>query len=170
MKHVIAILSFLTLTSISNLYAQNETVASSQTRILNTYFEVKNALVAGNSNLVALKCKELETDINTLPIEKMGNDEKDLWLTYEKEIESNIKHMYETNDIAIQRKNFIDLSEGMYKIVKSLKTNSNTVYQQYCPMKKAAWLSEVPDIKNPYYGKQMLTCGKTIEKIAPRSK
>jgi hypothetical protein len=37
-------------------------------------------------------------------------------------------------------------------------------------MKKATWLSETNAIKNPYYGKQMLTCGKTTETLAPASK
>jgi hypothetical protein len=43
--------------------------------------------------------------------------------------------------------------------------NTSTLYQQYCPMKKAYWLSETPTIKNPYYGKEMPTCGKTTETL-----
>ncbi|MAQ74933.1 MAG: hypothetical protein CL613_01215 [Aquimarina sp.] len=30
-------------------------------------------------------------------------------------------------------------------------------------MKKAYWLSKEKDIKNPYYGSSMLTCGKVAE-------
>jgi hypothetical protein len=30
---------------------------------------------------------------------------------------------------------------------------------QYCPMKKASWLSDSKDIRNPYYGANMLDCG-----------
>ncbi|MBL4862038.1 MAG: DUF3347 domain-containing protein, partial [Crocinitomicaceae bacterium] len=41
------------------------------------------------------------------------------------------------------------------------------LYQDFCAMyndgKGAAWLSETKEIKNPYYGNEMLGCG-TIQK------
>jgi len=43
------------------------------------------------------------------------------------------------------------------------------VYYQFCPMaidnKGAYWLSEESDIKNPYFGDAMLTCGETKETL-----
>jgi hypothetical protein len=39
------------------------------------------------------------------------------------------------------------------------------LYIQFCPMKKAEWISNDKNIKNPYYGKSMLTCGKTTDSI-----
>ena len=37
------------------------------------------------------------------------------------------------------------------------------LYQDFCPMandgKGAIWISEVKEIKNPYYGAEMLSCG-----------
>ncbi|EKF53808.1 hypothetical protein I215_15663, partial [Galbibacter marinus] len=43
----------------------------------------------------------------------------------------------------------------------------NTLYQQFCPMYDggSAWLSLSKDIKNPYYGSQMLNCGKVQKEI-----
>jgi Cu(I)/Ag(I) efflux system membrane fusion protein len=44
-----------------------------------------------------------------------------------------------------------------------------TVYYQFCPMmnnnKGAYWLSETSDIRNPYYGDAMLTCGETKDTL-----
>jgi len=31
-----------------------------------------------------------------------------------------------------------------------------------CPMAKAKWIQEKGDVKNPYYGKSMLTCGQKV--------
>ena len=43
------------------------------------------------------------------------------------------------------------------------------VYYQFCPManggKGANWLSKENAVKNPYYGAQMMTCGKVVETI-----
>ena len=45
----------------------------------------------------------------------------------------------------------------------------NAIYYQHCPMandgKGANWLSKEEEIKNPYFGSMMLSCGKTIETL-----
>jgi hypothetical protein len=60
------------------------------------------------------------------------------------------------------------LSENMYALIKVSKTETPTYYQ-FCPMandgKGANWLSKENAVKNPYYGSQMLTCGKVVETI-----
>ena len=60
------------------------------------------------------------------------------------------------------------LSKNIYELIKVSKS-AGTVYYQFCPMandgKGANWLSKESAIKNPYYGSQMLTCGKTVETI-----
>ena len=56
----------------------------------------------------------------------------------------------------------------MYELIK-VSRPAETVYYQHCPMaddgKGANWLSKESAIKNPYYGSQMLSCGKTVETI-----
>jgi len=56
----------------------------------------------------------------------------------------------------------------MYDLIKTTKPET-PVYYQHCPManggKGANWLSKENAVKNPYYGSQMLTCGKTVETI-----
>lgn len=44
-----------------------------------------------------------------------------------------------------------------------------TLYVQYCPMKDAAWLSETEEIRNPYYGSAMLTCGRIEKTLEARN-
>jgi hypothetical protein len=61
-----------------------------------------------------------------------------------------------------QREHFESLSTDVSDLVALLGTDK-TLYQDYCPMVKASWLSETKDIKNPFYGSKMLTCG-TIKK------
>jgi hypothetical protein len=53
----------------------------------------------------------------------------------------------------------------MASLAKSVKLTTEPIYQAYCPMKKANWLSNDKAIKNPYYGSAMLTCGKVVETI-----
>ena len=52
--------------------------------------------------------------------------------------------------------------------MKSVPPDGET-YLDHCPMandgKGANWLSREKNIKNPYYGKAMLTCGKVTETL-----
>jgi len=72
-------------------------------------------------------------------------------------------------DIEVQRTLFADLSNDFIARVKSSGLTSGEIYVEYCPMalndKGAFWLSNQKDIKNPYYGESMLTCGEVKETI-----
>ena len=58
---------------------------------------------------------------------------------------------------------------SFYKAIKAFGLMGKTVYYQFCPMmndnKGAYWLSETNDIRNPYYGEAMPTCGETRETL-----
>ncbi|MCX2574210.1 DUF3347 domain-containing protein [Pedobacter sandarakinus] len=74
-----------------------------------------------------------------------------------------------TQNLADQRKNFTALSADLIALMKSSALENGTLYIQHCPMANKGdggdWLSTAKDIKNPYYGDQMLECGRVIEEI-----
>lgn len=65
-----------------------------------------------------------------------------------------------------QREHFKVLSKDVIDMV-AITGTKNTLYQQFCPMYEggSAWLSMSKDVKNPYYGSKMLTCGKVQKEI-----
>ena len=67
-----------------------------------------------------------------------------------------------------QREHFEMLSNDMYDMVKAFG-GGQILYKDFCPMynnnKGAIWLSEIKEIKNPYLGKKMPTCGSVKEEI-----
>ena len=70
-----------------------------------------------------------------------------------------------TKELQHQREHFADFSTSMATLLKAVKLTDKPVYQAYCPMKKAYWLSNTKEKKNPYYGSAMLTCGKVTDTI-----
>jgi hypothetical protein len=137
-------------------------------RITAAYIGVKNALVASNSNLTKGRSKELEA-ILAVPTTGLTASQQKIMTAYLGKIKADSHLIAQTNAIDAQRKHFTNLSANMYKLVSGLKVNSATLYQQYCPMKKAAWLSETEDIRNPYYGDKMLECGEVTATLKPVS-
>ena len=65
----------------------------------------------------------------------------------------------ESKDIDKQRNYFVNFSTNVAVVAKAVKLATEHIYQLYCPMKKASWLSNEKAIKNPYYGSSMLNFG-----------
>ncbi|MCX2454120.1 DUF3347 domain-containing protein [Pedobacter sp. PLR] len=72
-------------------------------------------------------------------------------------------------DIEVQRVAYAALSDDFIQRAKASGVTGGEIYVEYCPMamndKGASWLSNQKDIKNPYYGESMLTCGEIKETI-----
>lgn len=132
--------------------------------VFDNYFLLKDALVKADGKAAASASKELSTAISSVKMETLKTEEHMVWMKVSKDLSEEAKNISATQDINKQREFFNPLSKNMYTLIKTSKT-SEAVYYQYCPMQKANWLSKENTIKNPYYGSQMLGCGKTVEII-----
>ena len=54
---------------------------------------------------------------------------------------------------------FKPLSKSLIKYLKDKNVPAGTYHEVYCPMADASWLQTGREIRNPYYGSQMLDCG-----------
>ena len=136
--------------------------------VFDTYFEVKNALVATDAANASVKSKALGSAIDAVEMEKVEMDVHTVWMKVLTDLKSDSKNIADAKDIAKQRSHFTTLSKNLYSLMKISKTEKPTYYQ-FCPMandgKGANWLSKENAVKNPYYGSKMMTCGKTVETI-----
>lgn len=147
----------------------NETQETNQlTAVFDNYFSLKDALVKTDATIASAKAKDLQTAINAVKMEKLPKDVHAVWMKVLNDLKEDAEHINGTKDIAHQRNHFMSLSTNIYALIKIAKP-AETVYYQFCPManegKGANWLSKESGVRNPYYGSQMLTCGKTIETI-----
>jgi hypothetical protein len=163
-------LSLTLLVAFAQVKAQDATSSSPIGGVLTAYFGVKNALTTDNNEATKSKAKELLAAVTAVQTGSLTAEQKTLWTSYADKLSFDSRHISESAAIDHQREHFASLSKNMIEVVKGLKLNTAVVYQQYCPMKKSSWLSESAAIRNPYYGKQMLTCGKTTETLTPSTK
>jgi copper chaperone CopZ len=132
--------------------------------VFDNYFLLKDALVKTDGNTASLKAKDLLSAITAVKMETLNVDEHLAWMKVLKDLTADAKSISETQDIKKQRETFKSLSKNTYLLIKASKL-SEAIYYQYCPMQDANWLSKENAVKNPYYGSQMLSCGKTVETI-----
>lgn len=123
--------------------------------LYDTYLDVKGALVNTNGKVAQEKAVALSQ-----AVEKV-TDISDT-------TREAIKTMISESDVKKQRAAFEIVSQDL-EVVLSKNVASGTIYKQYCPMafngKGAYWLSDSKEVRNPYFGDQMLTCGVVDSKI-----
>ncbi len=136
--------------------------------VFDNYFMVKDALVKSDATLTATNAGKLLDAINEVKMEKLSMTVHTEWMKQLEGIKAATNKIKSESAIAGQRKSFIDLTSNVYALIK-IAQPEGVVYYQHCPMansgKGADWLSKDSNIKNPYYGSMMLTCGSTVETI-----
>lgn len=164
MKHIIAIVAVIATTSLfSRLSAQQTALAP----VLTDYYNVKDALVNSDAKTTAAQAASLLKDINGVDMSAIPAKDHMAFMALKDKLAFDARHISESSDIGHQREHFANLSANMIILAKKAQLSQQPVYEEYCPMKKASWLSNEAAIKNPYYGSSMPTCGKVTATLKP---
>lgn len=136
--------------------------------VYTAYFGLKDALVASDATTAGTQATALLGAIDLVKMEDFTSEQHTVWMKYLPKLRKSTEKIKGTSDLEQQRQFFIALSDNMYAVMKAVKPDGET-YLEHCPManegKGANWLSREKNIKNPYYGQSMLTCGKVTEII-----
>lgn len=136
--------------------------------IFGGYFELKDALVKSDGKSASTIARDFLAHIDGVKMDKLSQEEHIVWMKVLSSLKANTDKIAATTNVETQRIYFMELSAAMYDLRKASRQET-IIYYQNCPMynegKGANWLSKENAVKNPYYGAQMLSCGKTIETI-----
>ena len=135
-----------------------DTKQNQPSQLLTIYFNIKDALVAGDANTAAMQAEAFVKTLNGIDEKIINEGNRNALLT-------DAGHISETKEIKHQREHFASFSSNMAALAKAQKLSTQPIYVDYCPMKKSYWLSSESAIKNPYFGSAMLTCGKVTETL-----
>ncbi len=133
--------------------------------LFKNYFKMEDAFVASNSKQVSVFAKATAKKMKAIGVIGLGKMEK---AHLSKSIEM-LDTISSSTNLENQRTLLVVLNENMVALAMNIKSPSTTLYVQKCPMansnKGAIWLSTEKEIKNPYYGADMLTCGSIVAEI-----
>jgi hypothetical protein len=142
--------------------------AASLKETVDHYLHIKNALANDNGAEAATGAKAMESALSKMDKSLLTAEQKTTYDKIEEGLKSTAASIAKSsNDIKQQRAQFVFMSEAVYGLVKNFGAG-RPLYHDYCPMARddqgAMWISELKEIKNPYFGDQMLTCG-TVEEV-----
>ncbi len=128
--------------------------------VIEGYLRLKDALVESDAKRTGERAVALLETVDATQMPRIQQHTKEIAAA--------------SDNLEKQRLYFDSLSIDLYQRIKESKGNEQMLYKQYCPMafnnRGAYWLSSNEEIRNPYMGKQMLTCGNTQETLNPAPK
>lgn len=156
--------------SVTHTFNQVDATALATIRAsIDKYLELKNALAADDDAKAAEIGNQLAETLKGLNKAALTEEQVKVIAENEEDLIENAEHIAKNKgNIKHQREHFVAMSEEMYQLVKSFGGNQ-TLYHAHCPMaqnnKGALWITESQEIKNPYFGAKMLSCGSIEEAI-----
>lgn len=137
--------------------------------VIISYINLKNKLVNDDTNGAADKAKLLLASFNRFNTNVLDPKQKKEYLDIAESAKENAEHIGDNaGKLDHQREHFVLLSKDTNDLINLFGTKQK-LYQDFCPMaddgKGAIWISETKEIKNPYMGKLMSSCGKVQEEI-----
>ena len=143
--------------------------AASIKEIVDHYLHIKNALANDNASEAASGARAMENAVTKLDKSLLTAGQKTAYDANEDELKEHAEHIGKNGDnIKHQRSHFVMMSEVIYELAKNFGAG-RPLYHDHCPMARdnqgAMWLSEVKEIKNPYFGSEMFKCGRVEEMI-----
>jgi hypothetical protein len=137
--------------------------------VVGHYLDIKNALVHNSGNEAASGGRAMYDAIAKIDKSLFAAEQKKIYDGIEDDLKEHAEHIGKSGgDIAHQREHFSMMSEDMYDLVEAFG-GGRALYHDHCPMandnKGAMWLSEVREVKNPYFGGKMNECVKVQEVI-----
>ena len=131
--------------------------------VLPLYLQMKDAFVASDASAIASEAGGLLKEMNSLDVSSLGVMEK---AHYDRTVEL-LEKINGSMALKDQRAYFVDLNQQLVALASNVDLDGR-LYVQLCPMannnRGAIWLSADEEIRNPYYGNEMLTCGK-VEQV-----
>ena len=137
--------------------------------LFNDYLMIKNALVSDNMDEAQKMAIAYQKSLEKIKMSIFTGESHQIWMDNSGKAKKALEHVAHFKDIEEMRVAFLNLSNAMIAMAKSFDPMEEIIYIQHCPMadnnKGADWLSLSNEIRNPYFGAGMLTCGEVKEEI-----
>lgn len=137
--------------------------------LFNSYFKMKSALVNDDVESAKEAGHAIRTALREVDMNLFKGNAHTFWMQQKTALKNELQDLEGNSNIEAVRMNFIDISNSVIAIAESFEPLATAIYIQHCPMANsnqgADWLSREKEIRNPYFGESMLTCGEVTKTI-----
>ncbi len=136
--------------------------------VFDAYLPFKDRLVASDFDGALRQASSINNKLEKVDMRLVKGEAHNSWMEQLKVLNQVVSTINKANNLEETRQLLSPLSDQLYHVLKQYKITTNA-YRQYCPMamndKGAFWLSDSEEIRNPYFGDAMLSCGEVEEEL-----
>jgi Cu(I)/Ag(I) efflux system membrane fusion protein len=137
--------------------------------IFTEYLKLTDALTSDNLEEAKKVGSNLLKAVEDVNMSLFTGESHKVWMDLSVELKNELQHIKHFKTLGELRKSFNQISESIINMEIGFKPNNETLYVLHCPMannnKGGDWISASKEVKNPYYGKAMLTCGEVSKEL-----
>ncbi len=142
--------------------------------LMAAYFSLKDALVKSDTVSANNAAMQLAVAADSLNAEGIEGDStgviKETAKNFAGTIQGSAHALSLEQGLNEKRLEFEMISDALWSLARTVKYQGSKVYYQFCPMafdnRGAYWISQNSEIRNPYFGDKMLTCGSNRDSIS----
>lgn len=138
-------------------------------QLVQQYELLKDALVNDDFNKSKQLAGDLYKEMKRTAMNNFSGAEHKIWMPHSTNALKALEQMKEANNIGEVRRYLKPLSGQIITMARYFAPFKKPLYVMRCPMadknKGADWITFEGEVKNPYYGADMLTCGSVIDTI-----
>ena len=131
--------------------------------LYNNYLAMKDALTKDDLETAKISASNVLKTLDNIDMNLFKGESHNFWMSQSNTIKKALEHVEHFKNIQEVRNAFQTLSNAMISLSYTYKPFDKEIFVQHCPMadsnKGADWLSLSKEIKNPYFGKAMHSCG-----------
>jgi hypothetical protein len=146
--------------------------AQSFDQLLQSYFELKDAFVEADTVKANAAAASLLLNTQNLKIAELQDTSGTIRETaqvFASTISGSAQALVGEQNIDDKRRELSMISDALWNLIRTVRYEDTKLYYQYCPMAfdnaGAYWISQSSDVKNPYFGEKMVTCGEAIDSL-----
>lgn len=137
--------------------------------LLKTYLQLKEALVESSLAQSTSLSNRFTEELENITANELSGEALEFWNARNSALTTASRGIGAAEDLERQREHFTKLSEEMIKTLVVFGLNNQSIFVDHCPMANsdegAYWLSDIRNIRNPYFGEAMLSCGEIVKEI-----
>jgi hypothetical protein len=139
----------------------------SYSQLLSSYFQLKDALVASDTAKANVAAAALLLAADSLKVEDIKGDStgalRETARSYALSVNGSAKAILGEPTLLAKRKEFEMVTDIIWNLTRTVRYAGQKIYYLHCPMafenKGAYWMSAESEVRNPYFGDEMLNCG-----------
>lgn len=137
------------------------------------YFAIQKALAADDFASVRISSEKLQASLGKVDMKLLKGDSHMAWMSQMGEIRKTTDAIRKSDKIDTARSAFLPLSETLIHTADNFGiTFDDPVIHMHCSMafdgKGGHWLQQGKEVRNPYYGKAMSTCGDVMKEFSKK--